>query len=105
MIGTRRRSFLPNFQKKNCVNLPILLTALQSRLDFPPNLFTPNLLKYPYFAIKHKFFITYIYTNGRSHYVHSATRPVLELHPSNQWDFNWANQIGLNNPATGNQPT
>jgi hypothetical protein len=29
----------------------------------------------------------------------------LELHPSNQWDFNWANQIGLNNPATGNQPT
>jgi hypothetical protein len=31
-------------------------------------------------------------------------RPVLELHPSNQWDFNWADQIGLNNPATGNRP-
>jgi hypothetical protein len=57
-------------------------------------------LKYPYFAIKHQFFITYIDTNGRSHYAHSATQPVLELLPSNQWDFNWADQIGLNNPAT-----
>jgi hypothetical protein len=65
-----------------------------------------NPLKYPYFAIKHQFFITYIDTNGRSHYSHSTTRPVLELHPSNQcqWDFNWADQIGLNNPATGNRP-
>jgi hypothetical protein len=41
MISTRRRSSLPNFQKKNCVNL--LLTALQ---PYP---------KTPYFAIKHKF--------------------------------------------------
>jgi hypothetical protein len=63
-----------------------------------------NPLKYPYFAIKHRFFITYFNTNGRSHYAHSATRPVLELRPSNQWDFNWAVQIGLNNPATGIRP-
>jgi hypothetical protein len=67
---------------------------------------TQNPLKYPYCAIKHQFFITYIDTNGHSHYAHrdSATRPVLELRPSNQWDFNWADQIGLNNPATGNRP-
>jgi hypothetical protein len=28
----------------------------------------------------------------------------MDIHPSNQWDFNWADQIGLNNPATGNRP-
>jgi hypothetical protein len=102
MIGTRRRSFLPNFQNKNCVSL--LLAALQSLASISCQKLLPSPLKYPYFAIKHQFFITYIDTNGHSHYAHSATRPVLELHPSNQWDFNWADQIGLNNPATGNRP-
>jgi hypothetical protein len=61
MIGTRR-SFQPNFQKKNCVNL---LTAFQSCPDFTPNFFTPNPLKYPYFAIKQKIFITYIYIDTK----------------------------------------
>jgi hypothetical protein len=89
MIGTRQ-SFLPNFQKKNCVIL--LLTALQSLASISRQKLLPqNPLKYPYFAIKHHFFIMYIDTNGRSHYAHSTTRSVLELHPSNQWDFNWAN--------------
>jgi hypothetical protein len=104
MIGTRRRSFLPNFQKKNCVNL--LLTALQSLASISrQNLLPQNPLKYPYFAIKHQFFITYINTNGRSHYARSATCPVLEITPFKSMRF----QVGRpdrseNNPATGNRP-
>jgi hypothetical protein len=81
-----------------------IISSSKSCLDFPPKIFTQNPLKYPYFAIKHQFFFTYIDANGRSHYAHSATQPVLELLPSNQWDFNWADQIGLHNPATGNRP-
>jgi hypothetical protein len=73
MIGTRRRSFLPNFQKKNSVNL--LLTALQSLASISRQEFLPqNPLKYPYFAIKHQFFITYIDTNGR-HVASFGTTP------------------------------
>jgi hypothetical protein len=32
----------------------------------PPKIATPNLLKYPYFAIKHQLVIVYIDTNGAS---------------------------------------
>jgi hypothetical protein len=87
-------------------SVDLLLTALQSLAPISrQNCLPQNPLKYPYFAInKHQIFITYIDTNGRSHYAHSAMPPVLELHPSNQWDFNWADKIGLNNTAIGKRP-
>jgi hypothetical protein len=90
-----KKTFISAQFSKEKLCKPTINSSSKSCLDFLPKLFTPNPFKYPYFAIKHPTFYhvqMYIDTNVRSHYAHSATRPVLELHPSNQWNFNWADR-------------